>query len=62
MISPKVTAGVLAGAVAMLIVGVLGQFGIELDANTAQALSTLLAFAAGYFKIDTTKVESTNDL
>lgn len=49
MIHSKLSAATVAGAVSILIVAALAAFGIVLDASTAQALTTLIAFAAGYF-------------
>lgn len=53
MIQPKVAAAGVAGAVAVLIVGVLALFGVVLDPTVVSALTTLIAFAAGYIKKDT---------
>lgn len=47
-ISSKVSAGTVAGALAILIVAGLAAFGVMLDVSTAQAITTLLTFAAGY--------------
>lgn len=49
---PKVAAAGIAGAVAVLIVAALAAFGIVLDPTVVSALTTLIAFAAGYFKKD----------
>ena len=46
----KVVAGSLAGAVSILIVFFLGQVGVEVTAEVASAITTVLAFAAGYIK------------
>jgi hypothetical protein len=48
MINSKLSAATVAGAVSILIVAALAAFGILLDPATAQALTTLIAFAAGY--------------
>ena len=48
----KVTAGGLGGAVAVLTVAVLGQFGIDLGGEVAAALTTLFSFAASYMVKD----------
>lgn len=48
----KVKAGGLAGTVTLLIVIVLGQFGVEVPPEAAAAITTLLGFLAAYFKRD----------
>lgn len=48
----KVTAGGLGGAVAVLTVAILGQFGVDLGAEVAAALTTLLSFGASYLVKD----------
>lgn len=47
---PKVVAGGIAGATALVIVWTAGQFGLEVPAEVAVAFSTLLSFAASYLK------------
>jgi protein-S-isoprenylcysteine O-methyltransferase Ste14 len=46
----KVAAGGAAGAVTVLLVFIAGQFGLEVPPEAAAALTTLLAFAAGWLK------------
>lgn len=48
----KVTAGGLGGAVAVLIVAVLGAFGIDMGGEVAAALTTVLSFGASYLVKD----------
>lgn len=45
---PKVAAGGAAGAVTVLVVFIAGQLGLEVPPEAAAALTTLLAFGAGY--------------
>jgi hypothetical protein len=47
-ISPKVAAGGVAGAVSIVLVFVLAQFGVILPAEVAQAVTLILSFVAGY--------------
>lgn len=47
---PKVAAGGVGGAAAVLIVWVAGEFGISMPAEVGAAIATLLGFAAAYFK------------
>lgn len=49
-LDPKVGAAGVGGAVSVLIVAGLAAFGIELNAEVAAALATVIAFAAGYLK------------
>ena len=49
-IDPKVGAAGIGGAVAVLLVAGLAAFGIDLNAEVAAALATVIAFAAGYLK------------
>lgn len=49
-INPKVSAGAAAGAAAILVVFVLGLFGVPVPPLVAQALTTALAFAAGWLQ------------
>lgn len=43
-----VAGGVLGGAVSQLVIFTLSKFGVELDAATAGALTTVCVFAIGY--------------
>jgi putative flippase GtrA len=45
-LNPKTTAG----AVTLVIVFVLGQLGVEIPADVAAAVTTIIAFAAAYLK------------
>jgi len=49
-LAPKVKAASLAGAVSVLIVWGLDSAGITLPPEVASAVTTILAFAAGYLK------------
>lgn len=44
----KVSAAGLAGALSVVLVFILGQFKIEVTPEVASAITTVLAFAAGY--------------
>lgn len=44
----KVAAGGIAGSLSLLVVFGLGQAGVEVPAEVASALTTLIAFVAGY--------------
>jgi hypothetical protein len=44
----KVTAATAAGALSILLVYVLGEVGVEISTEAASAITTLLAFVAGY--------------
>jgi hypothetical protein len=46
----KVKAGGATGAASILVVYLAGQFGLELPAEVASALTTLVSFAAGYLR------------
>lgn len=46
----KVQAGTAAGAATVLVVFIAGQFGVDVPPEAAAAVSTLLGFAAAYFK------------
>lgn len=46
----KVKAGSLAGAVSVLVVFFLDQVGVEVSAEVASAITTVVSFAAGYLK------------
>lgn len=47
---PKVVAGGVAGAISLLLVGILRRAGVELDVMEAQALTVVLGAIAGYMK------------
>lgn len=47
---PKVTAAGVGGAFAIVLVWILGQFGVDMPAEVAAAVTTLLAFAAGWLR------------
>ena len=49
-VEPKVAAAGVAGAVGTLLIFLLEQVGVDLTAEAAAALVTVLAFAAGYLK------------
>jgi hypothetical protein len=46
----KVTYATAGGAAGLVIVFVARQFGLEMEPEVAAAVTTLLAFVAGYFK------------
>ena len=48
----KVTSGALAGALSVLVVWVVGLFGLDVPGEAGAALATVLAFATGYFVKD----------
>lgn len=50
----KVAAAGIGGSIAIVLIWLAGQFGVELTAEVASALTALIAFAAGYFKKSTT--------
>lgn len=50
MVRPKVKAAGTAGAVATLLVFIAKQAGLDVPAEVAAALTTLLAFVGGYLK------------
>lgn len=52
--SRKVSAAGAAGAVTVLVVFTAGAFGLEVPPEAAAALTTLLAFAAGYLRREET--------
>jgi hypothetical protein len=52
--TPKVAAGSAAGALTVLLVWVLGSFGVDVPAEAAAALATLLGFATAYMVPDGT--------
>lgn len=47
---PKIQAAGVAGSLAVVIVYLCGMLGVEMTAEVAAAVTTLLAFAAGYLK------------
>lgn len=47
---PKVQAAGTAGAASVLLVYVLARLGLDLPAEVASAITTLLAFAGGYLR------------
>lgn len=47
-VNPKVTAATIAGAVTIILVWVVGQLGVNVPPEVASAVTTILAFAAGY--------------
>lgn len=49
-VQPKVTAAGFGGAATVLLVFALTQVGVELPPEVASALTTVIAFAAGYLK------------
>lgn len=50
--SPKVAAGGITGAAALVIVYVAGLFGLDVPAEVAIAAVTVVSFVAGYFTPD----------
>lgn len=48
----KVKAGGAAGAASILVVFIAGELGLDVSAEVAAAVTTLLTFAAAYFKRD----------
>lgn len=50
MINPKVTAATLAGAVTVVLVWIVGVLGVSVPPEVASAVTTILAFTAGYLK------------
>jgi hypothetical protein len=48
----KVTAGAAAGAAVIVLVYVLGLFGVAVPGEVGAALSTLAAFGAGYMRAE----------
>lgn len=49
-VHPKVQSAGLAGAVSVLVVFVATQLGLDISPEVSSALTTVLAFAAGYLK------------
>lgn len=50
MINPKVAAGGVAGAFVTVLVWAAALAGVEVPAEVAAALTTLVSFGAGYLK------------
>ena len=50
----KVAAAGIGGSVAIVLIWLAGQFGVELSAEVASAITAIVAFAAGYFKRSST--------
>jgi enamine deaminase RidA (YjgF/YER057c/UK114 family) len=48
--TPKIQAVGVAGAATTVVVFIAGQLGLDLTAEVAAALTTLIAFGAGYLK------------
>jgi hypothetical protein len=46
---PKVTASVVAGAIVTILIGVAGQFDVEISAEVAAALIVVIVALAGWF-------------
>ena len=49
-LNPNTSAAGLGGAIALLIVFFAGQFGVEIPADVASAITVIVAFAAAYLK------------
>jgi len=49
-LNPKTTAAGIAGAVTLVIVFVLGRLGVDIPADVAAAVTTIIAFVAAYLK------------
>jgi hypothetical protein len=47
---PKVAAGGIGGAAAVLIVWAAGELGVSMPAEVGAAVATLIGFVAAYFK------------
>ena len=45
----KVAAAGIGGSLAIVLVYVIGQFGVDLPAEVAAAVATIVSFLAGYF-------------
>lgn len=48
----KVTAAGLGGAIVLVAIWIAGLFDVEIPAEVAAALTTLVSFAAGWFKLE----------
>jgi hypothetical protein len=46
---PKVSASVIAGAIVTILIGVAGQFDVEISAEVAAALIVVVVALAGWF-------------
>ena len=49
-LNPNLKAGALGAAATLVIVFVMGQFGVEVPADVASALTLIVSVAAGYLK------------
>jgi hypothetical protein len=49
-LNPKVTAAAIGAAATLVIVFVLGQFGVEVPADVASAVTLIVSVAAAYLK------------
>lgn len=54
----KVTAGGLGGALAMVLVWGLGELGVDVPAEVAAALSTVVGFGLAYFTNEPAKEDA----
>ncbi|MDP9456959.1 MAG: hypothetical protein M3Q49_11630 [Actinomycetota bacterium] len=52
--TPKIAAAGIGGAIATILVWVVGLLGLEVPAEVAAAFATVISFAAGYLKGDST--------
>lgn len=50
MLNPKVAAGGVAGAATVILVWGLGLLDVDVPAEVASALTTVISFGAGYLK------------
>ena len=50
MLYSKVKAAGIAGVIATILIAVLTAFGVEVSPEVAAALTTVIAFIAGFFK------------
>lgn len=48
--TPKVAAAGIAGALSVILVWIMGLTGLDIPAEVAASLTTILAFLAGYLK------------
>jgi len=49
---PKVAAAGIGGSAAVLVLYMLGLFGVAVEPEVAAAIATLASFLAGYFRAD----------
>ena len=49
-LNPKVGAAAIGAAATLVIVFVMGQFGVEVPADVASAMTLIVSVAAGYLK------------